>query len=124
MNKKRFIEILLEEGYAEEDAHKISLYKPSDVSFSDLTEEEVRESSRREQKGRREILENLLSPDIKLFSCNLELITIDKIAVKLRVHPETMRRYIRQGKLKAQKIGRTYYVSKDNFMEFVSGGKQ
>jgi len=59
---------------------------------------------------------------VKLFSGELELFKVEDIAKELDVNMETIRRYIRQGKLKAQKIGRRYYVSKDNLKAFANGG--
>lgn len=57
----------------------------------------------------------------KLFDGEVELMTLDVLAKKLSVHIVTLRRYVSQGKIKAQKIGRSYYVSKDNLKEFVNG---
>jgi len=57
---------------------------------------------------------------VKLFSGEVELLKVEDIAKTLDVNLETIRRYIRQGKLKAQKIGRRYYVSKDNIISFVN----
>ncbi len=59
---------------------------------------------------------------IKLFSGELELFKVEDIAKELGCNMETIRRYIRQGKIKAQKIGRRYYVSKDNLKAFANGG--
>jgi len=59
---------------------------------------------------------------IKLFSGEIELLKVEDIAKAIDVNMETIRRYIRKGKLKAQKIGRRYYVSKDNFKAFANGG--
>lgn len=58
---------------------------------------------------------------VKLFKGELELFKAEDIAKELRVNLETVRRYIRRGKLKAQKIGRRYYVSKDNLKAFANG---
>jgi excisionase family DNA binding protein len=38
------------------------------------------------------------------------------------IHIVTLRRYIKSGKLKAQKLGNSYFVSKENFKEFINGG--
>ena len=51
---------------------------------------------------------------VKLFD-DIELI-------KLGIHIVTLRRYIKSGKLKAQKLGNSYFVSKENFKEFINGG--
>lgn len=58
---------------------------------------------------------------VKMFSGEVELLKVEDIAKTLDVNLETIRRYIRQGKLKAQKIGRRYYVSKVNIITFVNG---
>jgi len=57
---------------------------------------------------------------VKLFRGEIELLKVEDIAAALDANIETIRRYIRQGKLKAQKIGRRYYVSKDNLKDFVN----
>jgi excisionase family DNA binding protein len=36
-----------------------------------------------------------------------ELLTIDEVAAKLKLHPDTIRRYIRDKKLKSVRIGGT-----------------
>lgn len=59
---------------------------------------------------------------IKLFSGDIELLKVEDIAKALGCNMETIRRYIRSGKIKAQKIGRRYYVSKENFKTFTNGG--
>ena len=59
----------------------------------------------------------------KLFNGEIEILTVGDMAKTLGVNIHTIRRYVRTGKLKAQKIGRNYYVSKENFREFVSGGR-
>jgi len=60
---------------------------------------------------------------VKLFNGEIEALRVEDIAKALKCHPLTIRRYIRAGKLKAQKIGRRYYVSKDSLKEFINGGK-
>lgn len=59
---------------------------------------------------------------VKFFSGEIELLKVEDIAKALSCNMETIRRYIRQGKIKAQKIGRRYYVSKENFKAFANGG--
>jgi len=56
----------------------------------------------------------------KLFNGQIELLSVDDIAKALGVHNVTILRYIRSGKLKARKIGRGYYISKENFEKFVN----
>lgn len=59
---------------------------------------------------------------IKLMGGEIELLKVEDLAKALHCNMETIRRYIRQGKLKAQKIGRRYYVSRDNLKTFTNGG--
>ena len=59
----------------------------------------------------------------KFFNGEIELMPLDVLAQKLGIHIVTIRRYVRQGKLKARKIGRSYYVSKDSLKGFVDGTK-
>lgn len=58
---------------------------------------------------------------VKLFD-DIELIKLVEISKKLGIHIVTLRRYIKSGKLKAQKLGNSYFVSKENFKEFINGG--
>jgi excisionase family DNA binding protein len=53
---------------------------------------------------------------------DIELLKVEDIAKVLGTHVITIRRYIRSGKLKAQKVGKSYYVSKENFKDFINGG--
>ena len=57
---------------------------------------------------------------VKLFD-DIELIKLVDISKKLGIHIVTLRRYIKSGKLKAQKLGNSYFVSKENFKEFING---
>jgi len=50
---------------------------------------------------------------------DIELMTANDIATKLQAHIVTIRRYIREGKLKAKKIGRRYYIPKESFRDFI-----
>ena len=45
----------------------------------------------------------------KFFGGEIELLKVEDISQALNVSMETIRRYVRTGKLKAQKIGRRYY---------------
>lgn len=59
---------------------------------------------------------------ITLYRGEVEMSNVDKIAEKFGCNKETIRRYIRQGRIKAQKIGRSFYVSKASLIEFTNGG--
>jgi len=58
---------------------------------------------------------------IKLLGGEIELLKAEDLAKALDCNLETVRRYIRSGKIKAQKIGRRYYVSRDNLKAFANG---
>ena len=59
----------------------------------------------------------------KLFNGEIELMPLDVLAKRLGIHIVTIRRYVRQGKLNARKIGRSYYVSKDSLKNFANATK-
>jgi excisionase family DNA binding protein len=59
----------------------------------------------------------------KFFNGDIELMSLDILAKKLEIHIVTLRRYVREKKLKARKIGRRYYVSRDSLKDFVNGTK-
>ena len=52
------------------------------------------------------------------FPGGLVLYSVEELSKRLRVHPVTFRRYIGQGKIKAQKIGGTFYVSEESLADF------
>lgn len=49
----------------------------------------------------------------------IEMLNIDEAAAVLRVHPETLRRFIREGKISACKIGRRKLISKNEMEKFI-----
>ena len=46
------------------------------------------------------------------------LYTVDQVAERLNLHAKTIRRYIRDGRLKAKRIGKEYRVSRIDLDEF------
>lgn len=60
----------------------------------------------------------------KFFDGKLEIIDVNSLAKKLDIHKVTLLRKIRQGKLCAQRIGRSYWVSKDALKAFLDDGLQ
>ena len=46
-----------------------------------------------------------------------------EVAEMLHKTPNTIRRYIKEGFLKAQKVGRTWYITDKTLTEFVTGEK-
>src|SRR6056297_521017 len=49
---------------------------------------------------------------------NKEYYTVQQIAQLLDLHEKTIQRYIREGKIKAQKMGKSWRVTKENLDEF------
>lgn len=49
----------------------------------------------------------------------MEYFTVAEVAEILKLNPETVRNYIRQGRLKASKIGREYRISEKRLQEFL-----
>lgn len=47
--------------------------------------------------------------------------TVDEIADLLKIHPKTVQRYIREGKLKASKVGKSWRVSGHDLSTFAEG---
>lgn len=54
---------------------------------------------------------------------DLTLYTVLELSKSLDVTEVTLRRYIKEGKLKAKKIGGAYHVSEDAIKEFVAKGE-
>ena len=55
---------------------------------------------------------------------DIKFIEVKDVAKVLGVHPQTVCRYIREGKLKAIKVGlRLYKVSEYDFKEYLNGLK-
>jgi excisionase family DNA binding protein len=50
----------------------------------------------------------------------IKFYTIPEVAEALRVTPQTVRAWIKQGKLKAQRIGKPIYVTETNIKEFLA----
>ena len=52
---------------------------------------------------------------------NEKFYTVDEIAEFLKIHPKTIQRYIREGKLKANKVGKSWRVSGHDLSTFTEG---
>lgn len=52
---------------------------------------------------------------------NLVVYDLPEVAEMLRLHLDTLRRYIREGRLRAAKAGKTYLVTEENLQEFLKG---
>lgn len=46
---------------------------------------------------------------------------IQETAELINLSPQSVRSYIKQGKLKAQKVGTRYYVAEENIQSFLRG---
>ena len=51
----------------------------------------------------------------------LEVYDLDELCAKLGLHIVTLQRYCRQGRLKAQKVGRSYKVTGESLRAFLNG---
>ena len=49
-----------------------------------------------------------------------QLLTVDQLASFLQVCPETVRRYVRNGDIKAVKLGRSHRFSKEQIEDFIN----
>jgi len=50
--------------------------------------------------------------------------SVDEIAELLKIHPKTIQRYIREGRLKANKVGKSWRVSGHDLSTFTEGGSE
>lgn len=59
--------------------------------------------------------------DIILFNGGEEMVfySVEKVAEMLDVHPQTIRRWIKSGKLKATKPGQSYKIRKEDLEELL-----
>lgn len=52
------------------------------------------------------------------------LLTVDQVAQQLTLHPKTVLRHIREGRLRATRIGKSYRIAQSDLAEFAGlGGK-
>jgi putative molybdopterin biosynthesis protein len=51
---------------------------------------------------------------------SIKFFTVQETADLLRVTPQTVRAYIKQGKLKGKRIGRPILISEENIREFLT----
>jgi excisionase family DNA binding protein len=54
---------------------------------------------------------------------NIKFYTIPETAQALRVTPQTIRAWIKQGRLKSQRIGRPIFITESNLLEFLAPSK-
>jgi excisionase family DNA binding protein len=53
----------------------------------------------------------------------IKFYTIPETAEALRVTPQTIRAWIKQGKIKSQRIGRPILITENNLKEFLQNGE-
>lgn len=53
----------------------------------------------------------------------IKFYTIPETAQALRVTPQTIRAWIKQGRLKSQRIGRPIYITESNLLDFLAPSK-
>jgi excisionase family DNA binding protein len=53
----------------------------------------------------------------------IKFYTIPDIATALKVTPQTIRAWIKQGKIKSQRIGRPILITENNLKEFLKASK-
>lgn len=53
---------------------------------------------------------------------DLKMYDLEEISKKTGISVKSLRKWIRQGKLKAKKLGVKYYVSEDDLIEFLKKG--
>ena len=52
----------------------------------------------------------------------IKFYTVPEVAEVLQVTPQTVRAYIKQGRLKSQRIGRPILITENNLKEFLQEG--
>jgi excisionase family DNA binding protein len=53
----------------------------------------------------------------------IKFYTIPETAQALRVTPQTIRAWIKQGRIKSQRIGRPIFITESNLLEFLAPSK-
>ncbi|HEU5376150.1 MAG TPA: helix-turn-helix domain-containing protein [Ktedonobacteraceae bacterium] len=53
-----------------------------------------------------------------------ELLTIDQVAIELQLHPDTVRRYIREKKLKPTRVGGRLRIRRSELDRFLQAGEE
>ena len=52
------------------------------------------------------------------------VLTLKEVAERLKLHPNTLRRYAKEGKLPAMKFGRVWRIEEEDLKEFMRAMKQ
>lgn len=53
----------------------------------------------------------------------LDIYTLEELSEQLNMDKQTLRNYIKNGKLTASKIGNKYFVTSDSVMEFMNNNR-
>ena len=54
----------------------------------------------------------------------MTVLTLKEVAERLKLHPNTLRRYAKEGKLSAMKFGRVWRIEEEDLKEFMRAMKQ
>lgn len=54
----------------------------------------------------------------------MNVLTLKEVARKLKLHPNTLRRYAKEGKLAAMKFGRVWRIEEEDLKDFMKAMKQ
>lgn len=50
---------------------------------------------------------------------DIEMLSVKEASALLRIHPETLRRFAREGKINAYKIGRCKFIAAEEVKKFI-----
>ena len=54
----------------------------------------------------------------------MTVLTLKEVAQRLKLHPNTLRRYAKEGKLPAMKFGRVWRIEEEDLVKFMRAMKQ
>lgn len=54
----------------------------------------------------------------------MTVLTLKEVAQRLKLHPNTLRRYAKEGKLSAMKFGRVWRIEEEDLKDFMRAMKQ
>lgn len=54
----------------------------------------------------------------------MNVLTLKEVAQRLKLHPNTLRRYAKEGKLSAMKFGRVWRIEEEDLKDFMRAMKQ
>lgn len=64
---------------------------------------------------------NLQKPttEKEMVNKSLDVYTLEQVAEAFEMHPQTLRRYIKEGKLQASKVGARILISRDSIIKML-----